>query len=54
MFKQQRNLLLVQGHPYSTPTVLSVWQGPVLLVSLELMAAGLPGLQAIALATVFV
>ena len=54
VFKQQRNLLLDQGHPYPTPTILSVWQGPVLLVSLELMAAGLPGLQAIAPATVFV
>ena len=54
MLKQQRNLLLDQGHPYPTPTILSVWQGPVLLFSLELIAAGLRGLQAMALATVFV
>lgn len=30
------------------------WQGPVLLVSLEFMEAGLQGLQAMAPATVFV
>lgn len=54
MLKQQRNLLLDQGHPYPTPTILLVWQGPVLLFSLKLIAAGLRGLQAMALATVFV
>lgn len=54
MSSLQRNLLLDQGHPYPTPTILSVWQGPVLLVSLELMAAGLPGLKATTPATVFV
>ena len=54
VFHQQHNFLLDQGHPYPTPTILSVWQGPVLLVSWELMAAHLPGLQHMVPTAVFV